>query len=84
MWELNKNFALNLMEIERVYIQESASLVSGHQWLERERELAVVCDEDEEVVTVVHCTVCGSHLCEQCSQLTHNTRTLAKHKRIPL
>merc|ERR1719445_346148 len=70
--------------IERVQIQESASLVSGHQWLERERELAVVCDEDEEHVAVVYCTVCGSHLCEQCSQLTHNTRTLAKHKRIPL
>ena len=33
---------------------------------------------------MVYCTVCGSHLCEQCSQLTHNTRTLAKHKRIPL
>jgi len=83
VWELNKNFALMEM-IERVQIQESASLVSGHQWLERERELAVVCDEDEEHVAVVYCTVCGSHLCEQCSQLTHNTRTLAKHKRIPL
>merc|ERR1719445_2253748 len=70
--------------IERVQIQESASLVSGHQWLERERELAVVCDEDEEHVAVVYCTVCASHLCQQCSQLTHNTRTLAKHKRIPL
>jgi len=83
VWELNKNFALMEM-IERVQIQESASLVSGHQWLERERELAVVCDEDEEHVAVVYCTVCGSHLCQQCSQLTHNTRTLAKHKRIPL
>ena len=83
VWELNKNFALMEM-IERVQIQGSASLVSGYQWLERERELAVVCDEDEEHVAVVYCTVCGSHLCEQCSQLTHNTRTLAKHKRIPL
>ena len=83
VWDLNKNFALMEM-IERVQIQESASLVSGYQWLERERELAVVCDEDEEHVAVVYCTVCGSHLCEQCSQLTHKTRTLAKHKRIPL
>ena len=83
VWDLNKNFALMEM-IERVQIQESASLVSGFQWLERERELAVVCDEDVEHVAVVYCTVCGSHLCEQCSQLTHKTRTLAKHKRIPL
>ena len=32
----------------------------------------------------VYCTVCGTHLCEDCSLLTHNTRTLNKHKRIPL
>jgi len=83
VWELNKNFALMEM-IERVQIQESADTCLSYQWLERERELAVPCDEDDDHVAVVYCTVCGTHLCEQCSQLTHNTRTLAKHKRIPL
>ena len=33
---------------------------------------------------VVYCTVCGSHLCEHCSDTSHSTRTLAKHRRIPL
>ena len=33
---------------------------------------------------MVYCTVCGTHLCEQCSDLSHCTRTLAKHRRIPL
>ena len=87
VWELNKNFALMEM-IERVQVQESLSLGAGpgpgYPWLERERELAVACDEAEEHVAVVYCTVCGTHLCETCSLTTHHTRTLAKHKRIPL
>lgn len=29
-------------------------------------------------------TVCATHLCAECSQLTHSTRTLAKHRRVPL
>lgn len=82
MWELNKNFALMEM-IERIQLQEVSGQFST-QFLERERELAVPCDEVEEHVAVVYCTVCGTHLCEQCSELTHATRTLAKHRRIPL
>merc|ERR1712012_1004485 len=82
VWELNKNFALMEM-IERVQLQESADTMS-YQWLEQERERGVACDEVEDHVAVLYCTVCASHLCQQCSQLTHNTRTLAKHKRIPL
>eukprot|EP00090_Calanus_glacialis_P010609 TRINITY_DN19049_c0_g1_i1.p1 TRINITY_DN19049_c0_g1~~TRINITY_DN19049_c0_g1_i1.p1 ORF type:complete len:602 (-),score=134.15 TRINITY_DN19049_c0_g1_i1:284-2089(-) len=82
VWELNKNFALMEM-IERIQIQENTDTYS-QQFLERERELAVACDEVEEHMAVVYCTVCGTHLCEQCSELTHATRTLAKHRRIPL
>lgn len=32
----------------------------------------------------MYCTVCATHLCGECSQLTHSTRTLAKHRRVPL
>merc|ERR1719309_588604 len=69
--------------IERIQIQENSDTYS-QQFLDRERELAVACDEVEEHMAVVYCTVCGTHLCEQCSELTHATRTLAKHRRIPL
>ena len=83
VWELNKNFALMEM-IERVQIQESSeTLLCSALLLNKERELAVACDEVEDHVAVVYCTVCGTHLCQECSLVTHNTRTLAKHKRIP-
>lgn len=42
------------------------------------------CDEDESHTASVYCTVCATHLCAECSQLTHSTRTLAKHRRVPL
>lgn len=42
------------------------------------------CDEDEAHVASVYCTVCATHLCSECSQVTHSTKTLAKHKRVPL
>lgn len=32
----------------------------------------------------MYCTVCATHLCAECSQLTHSTKTLAKHRRVPL
>lgn len=42
------------------------------------------CDEDEAHVASVYCTVCATHLCSECSQVTHSTKTLAKHRRVPL
>lgn len=47
-------------------------------------QLSVNCDEDEHHIAVLYCTVCTSHLCEECSELTHATRTLARHRRVPL
>lgn len=45
----------------------------------------VRCDENEDHPPAsVYCTTCGSHLCAACSASTHATRTLAKHRRIPL
>jgi tripartite motif-containing protein 23 len=49
-------------------------------------QLSVACDEgcEEDRKAVLYCTVCGTHLCELCAEQTHATRTLAKHRRIPL
>ncbi|XP_063216763.1 E3 ubiquitin-protein ligase TRIM23-like [Bacillus rossius redtenbacheri] len=84
VWGLKKNFAL-LELLERLqYTTEKSTLFFTSELLERERQLAVRCDEDEQHVAVVYCTVCGSHLCEECAALTHATRTLARHRRVPL
>ena len=47
-------------------------------------QLAVPCDENEQHTAVLFCITCGTHLCIECSELTHSTRTLAKHRRVPL
>ena len=82
VWDLKKNFAL-LELLERLEENERTNFFSP-SFLERERELSVCCDENEDHIAVVYCTTCATHLCEQCSNSTHGTRTLAKHRRIPL
>jgi tripartite motif-containing protein 23 len=82
VWELKKNFAL-IELIERVQSQESSASFST-AFFDKERELSVPCDEVDEHAAVLYCMVCGTHLCQPCSEQTHSTRTLAKHKRIPL
>lgn len=47
-------------------------------------KLGIACDEDDNHLAVLYCTVCASHLCLECSELTHATKTLHIHKRIPL
>ncbi|KAJ1532083.1 hypothetical protein ONE63_000712 [Megalurothrips usitatus] len=86
VWGLKKNFSL-LELLERLQHASDKAAISfflSAEALEMERKLAVCCDEDELHVAVLYCTVCGSHLCEACSELTHSTRTLAKHRRVPL
>jgi len=89
VWDLKKNFAL-IELIERLHASEQKAgnnfdpTSFSPTFLERERELSVCCDENESHLAVVYCTTCGTHLCEQCSESTHSTRTLAKHRRIPL
>jgi len=82
VWELKKNFAL-IELIERIQNQENSQAFSS-TFLEKERELSVPCDEVEDHLAVLYCTVCGTHLCEQCAEQSHATRMLAKHRRIPL
>ncbi|KAG9353625.1 hypothetical protein JZ751_011746 [Albula glossodonta] len=83
VWGLKKNFAL-LELLER--LQHGASNQSGmmEDALGGAGECIIRCDEDESHTASMYCTVCATHLCSECSQLTHSTRTLAKHRRVPL
>lgn len=47
-------------------------------------QLDITCDENELHTAVLYCMTCSTHLCVECSELTHSTRTLARHKRVPL
>ncbi|KAF1763710.1 hypothetical protein GCK72_003655 [Caenorhabditis remanei] len=85
---LKKNFAL-LELLERIAdgggILENAE--GGGLKFDRyskERLLNVKCDEDSEHVAVLFCTVCDSNLCERCSEDSHSTNVLSKHRRVPL
>ncbi|TRY74662.1 hypothetical protein TCAL_00715 [Tigriopus californicus] len=98
VWDLKKNFAL-IELLERVYANHQDRRHHAHEGpfsvlalsqavsaLERgDRNYGTVpCDENEEHIAELYCTTCGSHLCHDCSDSTHGTRTLAKHRRIPL
>lgn len=82
VWGLKKNFAL-LELLERLSSSRSDAVLLP-EVLIKQKELGISCDEDEDHVAVLYCTVCASHLCLDCSERTHATRTLHKHKRIPL
>ena len=60
VWDLKKNFAL-LELLEKLEETERETNLA----LDRERELSVTCDENEEHIAVVYCTTCATHLCEQ-------------------
>ncbi|WAR23265.1 TRI23-like protein [Mya arenaria] len=47
-------------------------------------QFAIPCDENEMHTAVVYCITCATHLCLDCSETIHNTRTLIKHKRVPI
>ncbi|KAG7274052.1 hypothetical protein CRUP_030774 [Coryphaenoides rupestris] len=76
VWGLKKNFAL-LELLER--LQNGATNQSGIA-----EDTLKSMGEDESHTASMYCTVCATHLCAECSQLTHSTRTLAKHRRVPL
>ena len=47
-------------------------------------QFAIQCDENESHIAVLYCITCETHLCSDCSERSHNTRTLSKHKRVPI
>ncbi|GAB6022411.1 E3 ubiquitin-protein ligase trim23 [Chamberlinius hualienensis] len=83
VWGLKKNFAL-LELLERLQSSSEKEALFSAKLLEKERQLAIPCDENEEHIAVLYCTVCSTNLCMECSERTHSTRTLAKHNRVPL
>ncbi|XP_017761637.1 PREDICTED: E3 ubiquitin-protein ligase TRIM23-like isoform X2 [Eufriesea mexicana] len=77
---LKKNFAL-IELLERLEQTNSEKLLI----LERERlQSNQSCDEDEAHTAVLYCTICAIHLCENCDSNIHSSKTLSKHKRVPL
>ncbi|XP_061874057.1 E3 ubiquitin-protein ligase TRIM23 isoform X3 [Colius striatus] len=83
VWGLKKNFAL-LELLERLQNGPAGQCGTSEEAIGLSGESIIRCDEDEAHVASVYCTVCATHLCTDCSQLTHSTKTLAKHRRVPL
>ncbi|XP_041044882.1 E3 ubiquitin-protein ligase TRIM23 isoform X4 [Carcharodon carcharias] len=83
VWGLKKNFAL-LELLERLQNGTANHHGASEEVLGISGERIIRCDEDENHVASMYCTVCATHLCADCSQQTHSTRTLAKHRRVPL
>ncbi|KMQ97009.1 e3 ubiquitin-protein ligase trim23-like protein [Lasius niger] len=80
VYSLKKNFAL-IELLERLEQSNSEKTMV----LERERHQSnQSCDEDEAHTAVLYCTVCATHLCETCDTATHSSKTLGKHRRVPL
>ncbi|KAL0281547.1 UNVERIFIED_CONTAM: hypothetical protein PYX00_002498 [Menopon gallinae] len=85
IWSLKKNFALiEVLERLNEASGTAAKIFTSKDNVECEAELDVACDENDAHKAVLYCTVCESNLCIECSEVTHSTRTLAKHRRVPL
>ncbi|XP_038068546.1 E3 ubiquitin-protein ligase TRIM23-like [Patiria miniata] len=86
VWGLKKNFAL-LELLERLQLAREGVSSAG-AWPDNRQSTGlkscIPCDENEDHIASIYCTVCSTHLCAECSHATHSTRTLIKHKRIPL
>ncbi|XP_052776313.1 E3 ubiquitin-protein ligase TRIM23-like [Mya arenaria] len=87
IWGLKKNFAL-LELLERLQFSPQSTArqcgLTDDMRLAKERDFAIPCDENEMHTAVVYCITCATHLCLDCSETIHNTRTLIKHKRVPI
>ncbi|KAK7495901.1 hypothetical protein BaRGS_00012891 [Batillaria attramentaria] len=84
VWGLKKNFALLELLEKLQNPQQTPCRILSDSILAREQSLAILCDENELHTAVLYCTVCDTHLCIECSESTHSTRTLARHKRVPI
>lgn len=86
VWGLKKNFALlELLEKLQYPVPGHTSKTSfSEESLAKERQFGIPCDENELHTAIVFCIVCCTHLCVECSEQTHSTRTLTKHKRVPI
>lgn len=80
VYSLKKNFALIELLEQLEQSNREKTLVLEHERLQSSQ----VCDEDETHIAVMYCTVCATHLCEACDTATHSSKTLGKHRRVPL
>lgn len=85
VWGLKKNFAL-LELLEK--LETSSDSGNEQRTLRRKkhnsRPSGIPCDENEDHQATVFCTVCSTHLCDSCAASTHATKTLIRHKHVPL
>ncbi|KAL5015777.1 hypothetical protein ScPMuIL_005366 [Solemya velum] len=85
VWGLKKNFALlELLEKLQYSKQVPFRTVMSEVLLAHEKGFEIPCDENDLHMAVLFCTVCSTHLCLDCSDHTHSTKTLARHKRVPI
>ncbi|XP_048755798.1 E3 ubiquitin-protein ligase TRIM23-like [Ostrea edulis] len=86
VWGLKKNFALlELLEkLQYPVTSHNNKTIFSEESLAKERQFGIPCDENELHTAIVFCIVCCTHLCVECSEQTHSTRTLTKHKRVPI
>lgn len=84
VWGLKKNFALLELLEKLQNPQQTPCRLLPDSILAREQSLSVLCDENEQHIAVLYCTTCDTHLCIECSETSHSTRTLARHKRVPI
>lgn len=79
VWGLKKNFAL-LELLERLQVRHEPLATSDSD----NGDDTVRCDENEEHIANIFCTVCQTNLCNECAEATHSTKTLVKHRQIPV
>ncbi|XP_052274357.1 E3 ubiquitin-protein ligase TRIM23-like isoform X2 [Dreissena polymorpha] len=86
IWGLKKNFALLELLEKLQFSPQTCTRPSSfnEESLAKEKQFAIPCDESEDHTAVVYCITCETHLCLDCSDTIHNTRTLNKHRRVPI
>ena len=80
IWGLKKNFAL-LELLERLELNKN---IQQTQSTDSEESEGIQCDEDNSHTATLYCTVCLTSLCNECASLTHISKTLSKHKHVPI
>ena len=79
VWGLKKNFAL-LELLERIQVSHEPLTTSESEGTDD----TVRCDENEDHKANIYCTVCQTNLCNICAKTIHSTKTLTKHRQIPI
>lgn len=82
IWGLKKNFAL-IELLEKLNLNVCKSTLKDVSSSSSPQHV-VQCDEDDRHPADVYCTVCHTSLCQSCANHTHSSKTLSKHRKIPI